>query len=77
MSMSKYASKADYNKATADLIRDSLSNNELDRLSESEDYANYIMANGSADRIICNGDSLLCAMEDGYLFDEFLVSKFL
>lgn len=64
------------NKTTADLIRDSLSNNEIDRLGESEEYADYIMANGSADRLICNGDALLCAMEDGYLFDDFLIERF-
>jgi hypothetical protein len=64
------------NKTTADLIRDSLSNKEIDRLGDSEEYADYIMSNGSADRVICNGDSLLCAIEDGYLFDEFLISRF-
>lgn len=64
------------NKTTADLIRDSLSNKEIDRLGDSEEYANYIMANGCADRVICDGDSLLCAVEDGYLFDEFLIDRF-
>lgn len=64
------------NKTTADLIRDSLSNNEIDRLADSEDYANYIMANACGDRVICNGDMLLDAIEDGYLFDEFLVARF-
>ena len=64
------------NKTTADLIRDSLSNKEIDRLGDSEEYADYIMENNSSDRVICNGDALLCAIEDGYLFDEFLVSRF-
>lgn len=55
-------------------IRDSLSNREIDSLGESSEYAEFIMANG--DRVICNGDMLLDAMEDGYLFDEFLIKKF-
>jgi hypothetical protein len=62
-------------KIIANEIRDSLSNKELDRLSESDEYANFIMANCNRDRVIYNGDSLLCAMEDGYLFDEFLVDN--
>lgn len=64
------------NKTTADLIRDSLSNKELDRLADSEEYADYIMENNGPDRVICNGDMLLCAVEDGYLFDEFLCARF-
>ena len=55
-------------------VRDSLSNREIDSLGESDEYAEFIMANG--DRLICNGNMLLEAMEDGYLFDEFLVKKF-
>ena len=35
-------------------------------------YMDYIMENGDPDeRIICNGDLLLEAAEDGYLFEEF------
>lgn len=37
-------------------------------------YANYIMENCGGDRIICNGDTLIEAMEDGYLMDEFVES---
>ena len=37
-----------------------------------EEYADYIMKNCGGDRVICNGDTLLCAMEDAYLFDEFV-----
>lgn len=48
--------------------------NELDDLSYSAQYADYIMAHSAGDRVICNSDTLLEAMEDGYLFDEFLVS---
>ena len=55
-------------------VRDSLSNREIDSLGESDEYAEFIMANG--DRLICNGNMLLEAMEDGYLFDEFLIKKF-
>jgi len=62
---------------TANLIRDSLSNKELDRLGDSDEYADYIMENCKGDRPIFNGDMLLCAIEDGYLFDEFLINKFL
>ena len=37
-------------------------------------YAEYIMEHSAGDRIICNGDTLLDAMEDGYLFDDYLLS---
>ena len=38
-----------------------------------EDYAMYIMKNGDpTEYVICNGKTLLAAMEDGYLLDEFL-----
>ena len=39
---------------------------------DSDAYAEFIMDNCGGDRIICNGDTLVCAMEDGYLFDEFV-----
>ena len=61
---------------TARNVRETLSNKEIDRLGDSEDYANYIMENCKGDRVICNGDMLLDAIEDGYLFDEFLVARF-
>ena len=47
---------------------------QLELLLESDEYSDYICANAGGDRIICNGDTLLCAMEDGYLFPEFLAS---
>jgi len=49
----------------------------FDDIENLEDqYAEFIMANGSnGDRVICNGDTLLEAMEDGYLIDEFLNFK--
>lgn len=46
----------------------------LDELAYSEEYAEYIMENCHGERIICNGDSLLTAMEDQYLFNEFIES---
>ncbi len=48
---------------------------QIDDLSYSDDYSDYIMNNANGDRCICNGDTLLQAMEEGYLFDEFLASK--
>lgn len=39
-----------------------------------EQYAEYIMDHAGGDRIICNGDTLTCAMEDGYLWEDFLES---
>jgi hypothetical protein len=47
---------------------------EADALWESDGYAEYIMEHSAGDRIICNGDTLLDAMEDGYLFDDYLLS---
>lgn len=43
-----------------------------DDLMYSEEYAEFIMENSKGDRVICNGSTLLDAMEDGYLFEEFL-----
>lgn len=34
-------------------------------------YADYIMEHAPGDRIIANGDMLIEAMEDGYLFEDF------
>ena len=36
------------------------------------EYAEFIMDRCAGDRMICNGDQLLLAMEDGYIYDEFL-----
>lgn len=36
-----------------------------------EEYAEFIMKRSCGDRMICNGDSLLVAMEENYLFDAF------
>jgi hypothetical protein len=43
-----------------------------EELQMSSEYADYIMTN--ATRPICNGDMLTVAMEEGYLFDEFVAS---
>jgi hypothetical protein len=40
------------------------------------EYADYIMAKGDpTEKLICNGDSLIGAMEEGYLLDDFLESR--
>lgn len=39
-----------------------------------DQYAEYIMNNCHGERIICNGDTLIVAMEQGYLADAFLES---
>lgn len=36
-----------------------------------EMYSEYIMEHCRGDRLICNGDTLITAMEDGYLLDDF------
>jgi hypothetical protein len=48
---------------------------DLDDLRMSEEYAEFIMNNCHGERVICNGDTLTVAMEDGYLWDAFLESK--
>ena len=37
-----------------------------------DEYAEYLMNNCGGHRIICNGDTLLRAMEDGYMSDSFI-----
>lgn len=48
---------------------------ELDELSLSDEYAGYIVDNCGGDRVICNGNTLLLAMEEHYLFDDFIASR--
>lgn len=48
------------------------SESDLDDLMYSEEYAEYIMEHSAGDRLICNGDMLTVAMEDGYLWDDFI-----
>ena len=54
------------------------SESNMDDLQFSDEYAEYIMKNCDNSRVICNGDTLLQAQEDGYLFEEFMdnMSKF-
>ena len=51
-----------------------MTESEREDLQYSNEYAEYITSNACGDRVICNGDTLLEAMEDGYLFEEFLKS---
>ena len=37
-------------------------------------YAEYIMEHCMGERMICNGDMLIEAMEDGYLSEDFIDS---
>lgn len=43
----------------------------FDNLELDDQYSEYIIEHCRGDRIICNGDTLIKAMEDGYLFDSF------
>lgn len=47
--------------------------NSYDRSNELQDlHMEYIMENADpSERIICNGDTLLVAQEDGYLYEDF------
>jgi hypothetical protein len=36
------------------------------------EYAEYIMDHGHGDRVICNGNTLVLAMEDFYLWEDFI-----
>ena len=40
----------------------------------NSEYADYIMEHCAGDRMICNGHTLVDAMEDSYLLSEFLES---
>ncbi len=53
-----------------------LDDQRLDELSNSPEYADYIMNNCFGDRRIANGDDLIIAMEEGYLFDSFLETQY-
>ena len=35
------------------------------------DYAEYIIQHSAGDRVICNGDTLIQAIKDGYLYEQF------
>jgi hypothetical protein len=46
---------------------------QLENLQDSTEYADFLMGN-CTDRIICNGDTLLEAIEDGHMFEHFLAT---
>ena len=47
-----------------------------DTYDEQAEYAEYIMKNCHGDRLICNDDTLIEAMESGYLWDDFLSKRY-
>ena len=53
-------------KLTVTEFETKMNNFELD-----SEYSDYIMEHCAGDRMICNGDQLILAIEDGYLYDEF------
>lgn len=44
---------------------------QFDNFDLDSEYSEYIMRNNNGGRIICNGDSLISAIEAGYMYDEF------
>lgn len=52
-----------------------MTHNEFDFYFDSADlhdeYMEYIMENCQGERVICNGDDLIIASEEGYLYEEF------
>lgn len=52
-----------------------MTNDEFDNHFEEADlfgvYMEYIMENCHGDRMICNGDMLVVAAEEGYLYEAF------
>jgi len=55
------------NQATREEVEEAFDSGDLD-----DEYAAYIMNNCGGGRLICNGDTLLQAMEDGYMSDSFI-----
>ncbi len=43
----------------------------FDKVDLNEEYMEYIMESCHGDRVICNGDDLIIASEQGYLYEEF------
>ena len=62
MSMSKYASRTDYDKTQKEMTS-------MENLMYSKTYTKYVMAHN--DRPCYNDDVLLELMEEDYLFEEF------
>lgn len=46
-----------------------------DKYEFDNEYSEYIMAHCHGDRVICNGHTLIAAIEDMYLYDDFKESK--
>lgn len=46
-----------------------------DNYEFDSEYSKYIMEHCRGDRVICNGATMIAAMEDGYLYEEFKNSK--
>jgi hypothetical protein len=44
---------------------------EMGNFNLDSEYAEYIMNKNDGQRIICNGDSLIEAMETGYMYNSF------
>ncbi len=42
-----------------------------------DEYSEFIIKHAGGQRIICNGDTLIKAMEDGFLYEEFKSTKLL
>ena len=49
-----------------DQFEEAMDNGDLD-----EQYAEFIMENSRGDRIISNGNSLVIAIENGYMYEQF------
>jgi hypothetical protein len=43
----------------------------FDKVDLNEEYMEYIMENCHGERVIGNGDALIIASEEGYLYEEF------
>jgi hypothetical protein len=55
-------------------MKQELTLSQMEDLQYSDAYAEYVMENSKGERTICNGNTLTIAMEEGYLFEEFVES---
>jgi hypothetical protein len=56
-------------------MRDDNSQQQFEQDQYEQQYAEYIMEHCAGDRVISNGNDLLKAVEEGYLYTEFINSK--
>ena len=56
-------------------MNDDNSQQQFEQDQYEEQYGEYIMKNCAGDRVISNGNDLLKAVEEGYLYEEFINSK--